>query len=458
MALAPRKKLELAGGDARCFHPGMRFAVLGPLAVSPDGQPVSLGGRKQRTLLALLLLHANEVVSRDRLIDALWGESPPPSTDKSLDTYVYRLRKLLGHDRLEREAGGYLLRVEPGELDVDQFELLLASADCASDMEDHRAAATVLAEALALWRGPAWADMLDEPSASSEAQRLEELRLSALESRIEAELAMGAGAELVPELNQLAAEHPLRERLLSCLMLALYRAGRQTDALDTFQAARQRLVEELGLEPGPGLHELQQRILRHDPTLTKPRRLVVPASSHTRRILAAAIVVAVTAAVSVGVVVGSGTAHARRALLAGNNGLVAVDTNSGGVTGVTPLSGAPGAVAGGAGSVWATDPGSAAVMRINPATGAVVDRIAVGGQPGSIVTGFGAIWAASTVGATVTRIDPATETVTQTIPLPGSGLGEIASGAGRLWVTNPAGHELFESAPATGSLQRTRSL
>jgi peptide/nickel transport system substrate-binding protein len=458
MALAPRKKLELAGEGRKCFHLCMRFAVLGPLAVSPDGYPVSLGGRKQQTLLAVLLLHANEVVSRDRLIDALWGESPPPSTAESLDTYIYRLRKLLGRDRLARQPGGYLLRVEPGELDVDQFELLLASADCASQMGDHRAASATLTEALALWRGPAWADMLDEPSVNSEAQRLEELRLSALESRIEAELATGGGVELVPELKQLVGEHPLRERLLSCLMLAFYRAGRQTDALDTYQSARRRLIEELGLEPGPGLHELQQRILQHDPTLGKPRRLVAPANSHARRLLAAAIVVAVTAAVSVGVVVASGTARARRALLAGNNGLAAVDTRSDGVTSVTPLSGAPGAVAGGAGSVWATDPGSAAVLRIHPATGAVVGRIPVGGQPGSIVTSGGAVWAASTVGATVTRIDPATETVTQTISLPGSGLGEMASGAGKVWVTDPAGHDLFEIDPATGSLQRTLPL
>src|ERR1035441_2806771 len=154
----------------------MRFAVLGPLEVSLEPGPLSLGGRKRRPLLAVLLLHANEVVSGDQLIEALWGERLPPSAAESLDAYVYRLRKLLGHDRLPRERGGYVLRVGPGELDVDEFELLVARARRAGEAEDPRAAVDPLTEALALWRGPAWADMLEVPLASAEAQCLEELR------------------------------------------------------------------------------------------------------------------------------------------------------------------------------------------------------------------------------------------------------------------------------------------
>jgi peptide/nickel transport system substrate-binding protein len=436
----------------------MQFGMLGPLQVSLNGSPVGLGGPKQRALLAYLLLHANTVVTRDRLIDGLWGERPPPSTAESLDSYLSRLRKLVGHDRLSRQAGGYVLRVEPGELDSEQFERMVTSTRQGAGDRDAADVARELAAALALWRGPVLADLADEPFAQNEIRRLEQERLTALEDRIDAELRMGRGAELVAELEQLTAEHPEREWLAAARMLALYRAGRQTDALAAYQAVRSWLVGELAVEPGPELREMQRRILQHDPALGQPPRLTTVASRHPRRTLAAAAVLVVAAVVTAGLVGGSGTAHARRAGLAGNNGLAAVDTRSGGVTSVTPLSGAPGAVAGGAGSVWATDPGSAAVMRIDLATGAVVGRIAVGGQPGSIVADFGAVWAASTVGATVTRIDPATETVTQTIPLPGSGLGEIASGAGRLWVIDPAGHELFEIDPATGSPERALPL
>ena len=275
----------------------MRFGVLGPLSVSPDGGAVSLGGRKQRTLLAMLLLHANVIVPRDDLVDALWGERLPPSASDSLDTYVYRLRKQLGSARLLRERGGYRLLVGPGELDVDRFEDLVARARHATDTGDHRAAGALLTEALGLWRGPAWADHLDHPAVVAEADRLEERRLDALESRLEAQLASGAGAELVSELEQLVGEHPLRERLLAALMLALYRAGRQTEALEVFQAARQRLLDELGLELGPELRELQRRILQHDPTLAAPRRFPSTSGRGSRRARAAVVGLAAVAAV-----------------------------------------------------------------------------------------------------------------------------------------------------------------
>jgi DNA-binding SARP family transcriptional activator/tetratricopeptide (TPR) repeat protein len=245
----------------------MRFGILGPVELSAGGGPVAVGGLKQRALLAFLLLHANEVVSRDRLIDALWGQCPPPSASVSLDAYLYRLRKLIGPGRLARRGGGYLLSVEAGELDAGRFELLVASARQAADAGDGRGAARMLADALALWRGPALADVLYQPFAGAPARQLEEQRLDAVESRIEAELGCGGGAALVPELEQLVTGHPLRERLVAALMLALYQAGRQADALAAFRAARGRLAEELGLEPGPEVCQLQQRILRHDPAL-----------------------------------------------------------------------------------------------------------------------------------------------------------------------------------------------
>jgi YVTN family beta-propeller protein len=436
----------------------MQFGMLGPLEVSVNGGPVPLGGRKQRALLALLLLHANRVVSRDRLIDALWGECPPPSAAESLDAYLSRLRKLVGHDRLSRRAGGYVLHIAPEELDAERFERVVANAGKVGEGRDAASVARELAAALAIWRGPPLADLTYEPFAQSEIRRLEQLRLAALENRVDAELGMGLGPELVPELEQLAAAHPERERLTAGLMLALYRAGRQTDALAAYQSLRRRLVEELALEPGPELQGLERRILQQDHTLLRPRRVVAARSRSTRRTLASVTAVALAAVVAVGFVFHPGQAHARPTLPAGANGLLAMDIGSAGIAGTTPLSGAPGAVASGESSVWATEPGSAAVLRIDPETGGVVDHIPVGGQPGSIASGAGAIWVASTVGATVVRIDPATETVTQTITLPGASPGAIGYGLGRLWVADPPADELFEINPARGTLERTLPL
>ena len=432
----------------------MRFAVLGPLEVSLERGPLSLGGRKQRTLLAVLLLHPNEVVSRDQLVDAMWGERLPASAAESLDAYVYRLRKLLGHDRLPRERGGYMLRVGPGELDVDEFELLVARARGSAEAADHRAAVASLTEALALWRGPAWADVLDVPLASVEAQRLEELRLSALESRIDAELATGGGAELVPELEELVSEHPLRERLLWGLMLGLYRAGRQTDALNAFQAARRRLVDELGLEPGRELHELQQRILQHDPSLGGQRPFLPARGSRRGRAAVVAGTLAL-AAVVVAFALSAGAASRQPALTEGASGIVAVRIGADRVAAATPLAGPPSAVVTGSGSVWAADASDGTVSRIDPHSGVVVDRIGVRGDPASITSGDGAIWVANTVGATIVRIDPATESVTQTIPLGGSNPDAIAFGGGRLWVADSSSRVLYEVDPSTGARLRT---
>jgi DNA-binding SARP family transcriptional activator len=203
----------------------MKFRLLGPLEVAEQDRLLALGGRKQRSLLAVLLLQANEVVSTERLIDELWGESPPSTVGKSVQVYVSRLRKQLGGDRLITRAPGYLLRVDPSELDVACFERLLAEAR----RLDPEPAAERLRKALGLWRGPALADLSYEPFAQSSIARLGELRLVALEQRIEAELAIGRHAELAGELDALVAQHPLRERLRGHLMLALYRSGRQAE-------------------------------------------------------------------------------------------------------------------------------------------------------------------------------------------------------------------------------------
>src|SRR5215218_7153273 len=234
----------------------MEFRLLGSFEVCERGQPLEVGAGKQRALLALLLLRAGEVVSTDRLIDALWEEDPPASALNSVHVYVSQLRKALGNSRLTTRGHGYLLALEPEQLDLGRFERLLAEGRQLLAEGEPERAAEALRAALALWRGPALSDFESEPFARGEIARLEELHLDALEERIEADLALGRHAELVSELEGLVREHPLRERLRAQLMLALYRSGRQAEALAAYQDARRTLVDELGVEPGRTLREL----------------------------------------------------------------------------------------------------------------------------------------------------------------------------------------------------------
>ncbi len=241
----------------------MEFRLLGPLEVVEDGHSLHLGGPKRRALLALLLLHAGRVVSTERVIDALWGESPPATVAKTLQAHVSRLRKDIGSHRLITRSPGYAVQVEPSELDLARFERLVSEARQSAPGD----AAQRLREALALWRGPPLADLAYEPFVQAEIGRLEELRLAALEERIDVDLRLGRHAELAGELEALCAEHPQRERLRGHLMVALYRSGRQAEALETYQAARSALVEALGIEPGRPLRELHQAILEQDARL-----------------------------------------------------------------------------------------------------------------------------------------------------------------------------------------------
>jgi len=241
----------------------MQFRVLGALEVFDHDRPLDLGAIKQRSLLALLLLNANEVVSTDRLIAELWGDSPPTTVAKSVQVYVSRLRKEIPGDRLVTRPPGYVLRVGPAELDLEVFERLRREARGLPP----GAAAETLRDALALWRGPPLGDLAYEPFAQAEIARLEELRLAALEERIDADLADGRHADLVGELRARVAEQPLRERLRAQLMLALYRSGRQAEALDAYQHARRELLDDLGLEPCAALKRLERAILEQDPAL-----------------------------------------------------------------------------------------------------------------------------------------------------------------------------------------------
>jgi DNA-binding SARP family transcriptional activator len=241
----------------------MEFRILGPLEVIGHGQPLPLGPPKQRMLLAALLLRPNEVVSNDELIDALWGEHPPERAAKSLQVYVWRLRKLLGREVLRTRPPGYALSVSPEDLDLNRFESLRDGARGRNPID----AAGLLREALGLFRGRPLADFAYEPFAAAECARIDELRLQTLEDRIQADLELGRHTELVGELESFVAGQPLRERLRAQLMLALYRCGRQAEALAAYQDARGQLVGELGIEPGRELQTLQTAILRHEPSL-----------------------------------------------------------------------------------------------------------------------------------------------------------------------------------------------
>jgi DNA-binding SARP family transcriptional activator/WD40 repeat protein len=264
----------------------MEFRILGPIEVWSERRRLPLGGIKQRALLAVLLLHRNEVVSIDRLIDELWNGHPPATSVKVVQVYVSQLRKALGgrrarsdeEDLLVTRAPGYLLRVEPDELDAERFERLVEEGRRALGAGSPRLATQTLLEALALWRGPALADFALDSFAQTEIARLEEVRVSALANRIDADLALGRHEELVSELEALVAENPLRERLRGQLMLALYRASRQADALEVYRQTRELLRDELGLEPSKALQLLERSILQQDTALELDARPFVVAS------------------------------------------------------------------------------------------------------------------------------------------------------------------------------------
>ena len=257
----------------------VEFSVLGPVEVMEDGRRLAVASGRQRSLLALLLMHPNRIVSTERIIDELWGDEPPGSGAKTIAFHVSRLRDALEPGRprgktngiLATEAAGYVLRIEPDRIDAVRCERLVSEARTllAGDLEAARAR---LGEALALWRGTPYADVADESFAQPEIRRLEELRARALEDRLEVDLALGRHADVIDELEALVAEQPLRERPRGQLMVALYRAGRQAEALRTYSAGRQVLADELGIDPGPELQQLEGWILRQDPGLEAPAR------------------------------------------------------------------------------------------------------------------------------------------------------------------------------------------
>jgi DNA-binding SARP family transcriptional activator len=250
----------------------VEFRVLGPVEAVVDGRSVPLPAAKPRALLAVLLLSRNRVVPVAKLVQDLWSDEPPETATKALQVYVSHLRKAIGANRVRTKAPGYSLLVEEGELDLDVFEALVRDGRERLASGDPEAATELLGRALELWRGPAFAEFRAEPFARDAGARLEEAQVAALEDRIDADLALGRHDRLIPELEELVRRHPFRERLRGQLMLALYRAGRQADALDLYRRTRAALVDELGIEPSPALQELERAILRQDRALQVGRR------------------------------------------------------------------------------------------------------------------------------------------------------------------------------------------
>jgi DNA-binding SARP family transcriptional activator/streptogramin lyase len=429
----------------------MQFRILGPLEVEGGGEPLALGGAKQRAVLAVLLLHANRVVSRDRLVDAVWGERAPETANSALQGYVSALRKTLGADRILTRAPGYVLETAPTSVDLGKFESLVAEGSDALAAGDASRASEWLREALDLWRGDPLADLDSVGLVQIERARLEELRLSAVEERLDADLALSRHGELVPELHALVREHPLRERLRAQLMLALYRSGRQAEALDIYQQGRRLLAEELGLEPGEGLKRLEHAILAQDPALGAPARTEhrKPARKRpSRRALSGALAIVILAGVA-GLAVAL-TGGSARALPVRANSIAVIDMRTNSVVKDVPIDGRPVAIAANAEGVYVADR-EGIVWRIDPVSRRVVGRIGVSGDVHDLALGFGSVWLADGTDGTVTRIDDRLSG-SQTIP---RGPGDapvfwITTGDGAVWATR--GHFVWKIDPATNQM------
>ncbi len=423
----------------------MEFRVLGSFEVLVDGQQIPLGGARQRAVLAILLLHRGEVVSVDRVVDELWGERPPDTATKTVQVYVSRLRKALGEGVLVTRGGGYVLELDPDDVDADRFERLAGEGREALDRGEPRAAAKSLAEALELWRGPPLTDFAYESFAQNEIARLEELRLVALEDRIDADLALGRHAALVSELEALVAEHPTRERLRGQLMLALYRAGRQSEALESYRDAQRTLQEELGLEPGPELQQLEQSILNQDPAIEAPRRegpLAVLGGRRRGGVLLA-FGGGLLLAAAVAAIVSGGDDGAE---LAEPNSLAVIDPESNRVVDTVPTGIDPADVAADADHVWVANRGDGSVTQVDSETKAVVGTTSADTRVGGIAAGADGVWIADSRGEELVRLDPAFPSAARSIrlaPRPEeldfAAVNPVAVGHDAVWVPDADG-------------------
>src|SRR6266545_947965 len=497
----------------------LEFRILGPVEVSNGAEVLRLGGPKQRALLADLVLNAGTAVSTAQLIGDLWANDPPPTAEHTVEAYISRIRRILRDDSarevLLTKPPGYLLDVGRDRVDAFRFEQLVEEGTAAAGRGDDEKASAVLRGALGLWRGDALADVCEAPFARSAARRLADRRLLALERRIEFDLRLGRSQDLIAELKALAAAHPYHEPFHEQLMLALYRSGRQTEALAAFRRARVLLVDELGIEPGPELRKLEQAILRQDPELggdrvahtgaatqrgsppgTAPRPTLPPRRAPRRRraLVAAGLALAVAAtgvlvalrqsATGVRVpasgvhanavvfvdltrtaVLGQADTHGRPAgIAAGFGRLWVTDTANGRVLVLDPatfriedqipLGRDPTGVAATANGIWVTDPGSGTVSEINPRSETVVATVTVAAAPSAIAVGAGGVWVADASNGAVTRIDPDSASVAGAIDV-GQPLTDVTVGLGSVWVTSASSGQLIEIDPRTDQATQT---
>jgi len=450
--------------------PGLiQFRVLGPFEVVEGEQPLALGGPKQQALLAVLLLHRGEVVSADRLIDELWGEHPPATAGKTLQGYISNLRKALGDGRLVTQGRGYLLEARPDQLDWDRFQKLAGDGRGALERGDAHAASERLREALALWRGPPLADFAYEQFAQSEIAKLEEARLAALEDRIDADLALGGHAALVSELEALVREHPLRERMQAQLMLALYRSGRQAEALAVYQDARRLLADELGLEPGRAVKNLEAAILEHDPAIDPPppagvigRARATGASLPGWRRVALGGALLVAVAVLVALELASGAGSSAVTLEPASVGLI--DPGSGRLRAAISVPGQPSRLAVGGGAVWVANDANRTLVRIAAKPLAITRTVAPGRFASDLAIGGGRVWAVDRISGRLVEYDPDYDQVVGSVAIPSAAtLAEIqdrgtfdpwsvAVGDGGVWITDGS-QRLRRVDPATGALR-----
>ena len=442
----------------------MDFRILGPLEVNDDaGRALEVGGRQQRLVLAMLLVHRNEVVSVDRLVDALWGEQPPTSAVKNVQIHVSRLRKALEAERRTRDqraavqvhtrANGYVLEVTSGELDADRFEQLVETGRRAHAAEELEQAEADLRDALSLWRGPPLADFAYDAFAQGEIARLEELRLAAVEEQIDVELALGRHSDVTARLYPLVADHPLRERLRASLMLALYRGGRKADALRVYDEARRMLAEELGLEPSESLRRLHSAVLADDPALAAPPR--VPPTSDppglarsplplfTRRnrvLLGVGGALLLAAALAVALLTVTRDRTSAGIVSVGPNSLVAIDPETNRVVAEIPVGTRPESVTFARGHLWVANLDDDTVSRVDPKAGRVVRTIPTGTAPKALAEGHDAVWAIGGDGV-ILRIDPVFNKVVARIPTVKAGTllkvapvtGGVAATADAVW-------------------------
>ena len=412
---------------------GKAFRVLGPFEALHDGTTVDLGGRKPAQLLALLVIQANEVVSTDRLVEDLWSGDAPRTARKSLQVHISRLRRELGDGVIETRPLGYVLRIDPREVDAVVFKELVDRACEHLTDDEPEASSRLLADALALWRGRALEGMDDIPTARAYAGRLEDLRLAAVELRLDSELALGRHTTVAGELERLVGEHPLREGFRRQLIIALYRSGRQADALNAYRDARRFLVTELGVEPGPELRGLESAVLRHDPALLVPPRS--PRGVTARRWKGAAVLAVVVATVAT-----AAAAVALRSDAASPevvpNSLVRVDSSDNAISAVTRVGRDPDELAAGDGAVWVVNRRDRTVSRVAYSGG--IDTIGGITFADHVAVQSNDVWVSSFDKASVARIDGDNGQVVETVGIPSKHAEGLTVGGGFLWITNPS--------------------